>query len=148
MAKASLSGATQALMMVNFIKTISMDKESMFGQMVEYTEENGSTTKWKVQVCSHGVTAVDMQVNTRMIRSMDKEHLNGLMVASIQVCGAKANNMDRAHISKKVRKEKESGTWARELNGLRTNEYFFVPRKQNIIIYSILSLKNIYYFYS
>jgi len=59
-----------------------MDKESMFGQMEEYTEVNGLTTKWKVKVCSPGAMAVDMLVNTKTIRSMVMEPLNGLMDAS------------------------------------------------------------------
>jgi len=58
MGKESLYGATKAPMTVTFIKTISMAQVSTFGLMVEFTKENGSTTKWKAKVLSLGVMVV------------------------------------------------------------------------------------------
>jgi len=69
--------------MENFTRTISTDKESTYGQTVEYTAENGSTIKWKAKVFSLGAMVVDTWVNTRMIRNMGKVLLNGQMVGNI-----------------------------------------------------------------
>jgi len=53
-----------------------------------------------------------------MIRSMGKEPSNGLMVENTLVIGAKANNTARAFTSRKVKRDKASGIWGREQNGL------------------------------
>ena len=58
-----------------------------------------------------------MSAHTKMIRSMGKEPLNGLMVENTLVIGAKANNTARAFTSKKAKRDKASGIWGREQNG-------------------------------
>ena len=67
----------------------------MYGLMAVSTTDNGSTTKWKGRVPSPGAMDVVMLVNIRMIKNMDKVHLNGLMVVSISANGTKVNNMAR-----------------------------------------------------
>ena len=96
MVKESLYGATKAHMMATFIKTISMVQVSTSGPMVEFTKENGSTTKWKAKVLSLGVTVVVTSENIKMIKSTVKEHLNGQMVENTLANGIKENNMDKA----------------------------------------------------
>ena len=85
------------MMEISF-KIIYTDLVSMFGQMEEYTMENGLIIKWKVKELSLGVTGVSMLANIKMTKSMVKEHLNGLMVVSILESGIKANSMGKEHI--------------------------------------------------
>ena len=60
MEKENLSGVTKALMMVIFIRIISMEMVNTSGLMVESTVVNGLTIKWKAKAHLHGVTAEDM----------------------------------------------------------------------------------------
>ena len=85
------------MMEISF-KIIYTELVSMFGQMEEYTMENGLIIKWKVKELSLGVTGVSMLANIKMTKSMVKEHLNGLMVVSILESGIKANSMGKEHI--------------------------------------------------
>ena len=70
-------------------------------------------------VLSLGPTAVDTSAATKMIRSMDMALLSGQMVASTSVTGVKASSTAKVSTSKKERRDRVSGKWARELNGLR-----------------------------
>jgi hypothetical protein len=101
-----------------------MAKESTSGLMAESTTDNGSTTKWKEMAHSRGPMAVDMLECTKTIKSTDKELSNGQMVASTSVNGAKENNMEKVFTSKKAKRDKEFGTWAKERSGSVT------PREQ------------------
>jgi hypothetical protein len=56
---------------------------SMFGLMEEYTMENGLIIKWKDKVLLLGVTDVNTLASIKMTKSMEKEHLNGLMDVNI-----------------------------------------------------------------
>ena len=85
------------MMEISF-KIIYTELVSMFGQMEEYTMENGLIIKWKVKELSLGVMGVSMLANIKMTKSMVKEHLNGLMVVSILESGIKANSMGKEHI--------------------------------------------------
>ena len=51
---------------------------------------------------------------------MVMEHSNGQTEENISANGAKENNTEREYTSKKGRKDKASGTWAKGQNGLRT----------------------------
>lgn len=85
------------MMEISF-KIIYTELVSMFGQMEEYTMENGLIIKWKVKELSLGVMGVSMLANIKMTKSTVKEHLNGLMVVSILESGIKANSMGKEHI--------------------------------------------------
>ena len=131
MAKVNSFGLINLPIMATFSRTIFTDKESTVGLMAVSIMVNGLITKWKAKVLLPGVTAEDMRATTRMIKSMDTVHLSGQMVGSTLVTGAKVNNMARVSTSKKARRDRESGRWARELSGSRilgaqqTNDYFF-----------------------
>jgi|688.fasta_scaffold1016349_1 hypothetical protein len=58
-----------------------------------------------------------MLVSIKMTRSMEKEHLNGLMDVNILENGIKVNNTEKEHILKKEKGDKVFGKWAKELNG-------------------------------
>ena len=88
----NLFGAIKVLMMEISFKIIYTVLVSMFGQMEEYTTENGLIIKWKVKELSLGVMGVRMWVNIKTIKSMVKEHSNGQMVVNILESGIKANN--------------------------------------------------------
>ena len=79
----SLFGAIKVLMMVISFKIIYMVLVSMFGQMGEYTTENGLIIKWKDKVLLLGVTGVNMLVSIKTTKNMEREHLNGQMVVNI-----------------------------------------------------------------
>jgi hypothetical protein len=53
------------------------------GLMEEYTMENGLIIKWKDKVLLLGVTDVNTLASIKMTKSMEKEHLNGLMDVNI-----------------------------------------------------------------
>ena len=80
MVKESSSGQTKAHIMETSFKTISMDKASINGPMVESTMANGLTIKWKDKELSLGVTVEDTKEITKMIKSMVMVHSNGQMV--------------------------------------------------------------------
>lgn len=111
------------------------------GPMVVSTAARGSTIKWKDKALLLGVMADDMLAAIRMIRSTATEPLNGQMVESILVNGAKVNNMEKVFTSKKARKGRVFGKWARGLSGLRhqPSKQQMEPRKndegQNVYIY-------------
>ena len=92
MEKENSFGATKVPMMVTFTRTISMVMESTFGQMAEFTMDSGLTIKWKAKELSPGVMDEDTSDNTKMIRSMVREHLSGQTAENILVNGTKANN--------------------------------------------------------
>jgi len=96
MEKESSYGATQAHMTATFIKIIFTEQESTSGLMVEFTKENGSTTKWKAKVLLHGVMDVVTSENIKMIKNTDKALSNGQMAGSILANGIKVNNTVRA----------------------------------------------------
>ena len=56
----NLFGAIKVLMMEISFKIIYTVLVSMFGQMEEYTTENGLIIKWKVKELSLGVMGVSM----------------------------------------------------------------------------------------
>jgi hypothetical protein len=56
---------------------------NMFGLMEEYTMENGLIIKWKDKVLLLGVTDVNTLASIKMTKSMEKEHLSGLMDVNI-----------------------------------------------------------------
>jgi len=119
MAGVNLSGPTRAHMKATSSKTIFTARANTDGPMVECTTDNGLTIKWKDKAPLHGAMEGAMLVAMRMIKSMDMVHSSGPMAVSILVSGAKANNTAKAYTSKKVKKGRVSGKWAKELNGLR-----------------------------
>ena len=60
--------------------------------MAENTKENGSITTWKVWVSIHGPMAVDMKVNTRMIRNTVMVFIFGQIDVNTRACGTKVNS--------------------------------------------------------
>ena len=113
------SGLTKALMKVISSRTIFMEKVSTDGPMDVSITVSGSITKWRDREPSPGAMVVAMSVAIKMIRSMVMAPSNGPMVANTSANGAKANSMVKVSISKKAKNVKESGKWAKELNGLR-----------------------------
>jgi len=83
MAVESLFGAIKVLMMVISFKIIYTVLVNMFGLTEEYTMENGLIIKWKDKVLLLGVTDVNTLASIKMTKSMEKEHLNGLMDVNI-----------------------------------------------------------------
>ena len=103
-----------------------MDKVNINGLMVVFTMDNGLTTKWRGKELSLGVTAVDMKEIIKMIKSTVTELLSGQTEGNILVNGAKVNNTGKEFTSKRAKRDKVSGKWAKELSGSRqlrpTNE--------------------------
>jgi hypothetical protein len=126
MVKENSFGLIKALIMETSSKTIFMDKESISGQMVVFTTVSGLITKWKDKAPSLGVMAVDTRETIKMIRNMVMELLSGLTAESILETGARVNNMEKEFTSKRVKRDKVSGKWEKELSGSRitrpTNE--------------------------
>jgi hypothetical protein len=120
MDKVNLSGLTKAHIMETFSKITFTDKENTSGPMVVFIMDNGLTTRWKDKVLSHGVTAEDMKETIKMIKNMDMEHLSGQMVGNTLENGAKVNSTVKEFISKKAKRDKAFGKWAKELSGSRT----------------------------
>jgi len=108
-------------MMETSSRTIFMELENISGLMEESIMDHGLTIKWKGKVHSRGVMEEDMLECTRTIRSTVMELSNGQMVGSTLESGVKESNTARESTSKKARKDKVSGTWAKELNGLKTH---------------------------
>jgi hypothetical protein len=110
-------------------RTTFTDKVSIVGLMAVSTTVSGSTTRWRAKAPSLGVTEEDMKETTRMIKNTATVPLNGLMVESTSVTGAKVSNMEKVSTSKRAKRDKESGRWARELSGsrllaaLQTNDF-------------------------
>ena len=71
--------------------------------------------------------AVDTKETIKMIRNMVMELLSGLTAESILETGAKVNNMEKEFTSKRVKRDKAFGKWARESSGSKitklTNEH-------------------------
>lgn len=122
MVKENSFGLINLPIMATFSRTIFTDKESTVGLMAVSIMANGLITKWRAKVLLPGATAEDMRATTRMIKNTDMVPLSGQMVGSTLVTGAKVNNMERESTSKRVRRDKESGRWARELSGSKTLE--------------------------
>jgi hypothetical protein len=57
----------------------------MSGLMEEYIMVNGLITKWKVKELLLGAMGENMLGNIKMIKNMELEHLNGLMVVNMRV---------------------------------------------------------------
>jgi hypothetical protein len=55
----------------------------------------------------------------KTIKNTDKEPSPGLMVDATRANGTKASSMVREFISKKARREMESGKWVKESSGLK-----------------------------
>lgn len=119
MAKENSFGLIKARIMVIFSRTIFMDRVNINGLMVVFTMDNGLTTKWRDKEHSHGAMGVDMKETTKMIKNTDTVHLSGLMAENISENGARANNMEKVFTSKRVKRDKESGRWEKELSGSR-----------------------------
>jgi len=66
--------------------------------------------------------AVDMKVTIRTIKNTDTEPSSGQMEGSISETGAKVNSMARVSTSKRARRDKASGRWARESSGSKMLE--------------------------
>lgn len=58
-------------------------------------------------------------VSIKTIKNTDKEPSRGLMVDATRANGTKASSMVREFISKKARREMESGKWVKESSGLK-----------------------------
>lgn len=117
MVEASSSGQIRAPTTVTSARTTSTERVSTDGPTAESTTGNGSITRWRAMALSLGAMAVATSAATKMTRSTAREHLNGLTVVSISENGAKANNMEKASTSKKAKRDRASGKWAKELNG-------------------------------
>ena len=122
MEKESSFGLMRAHMMVISSKTIFTVRVSIDGQMEECTEVNGLITKWKEKEHSPGVMEEDTSECIKTIKSMGTEPLNGQMEESTSVNGAKESNTEKGSTLKKENAEKESGKWARELNGSKMKQ--------------------------
>ena len=103
-------------------KTIFMDKVSIVGQTEGFTMGSGLTIRWRDKAPSLGVMAEGIKAITRMIRSMVMVPLNGLMVESTSVSGAKVNNTGKESTSKRAKRDKASGRWARESSGSKISQ--------------------------
>ena len=134
MVKENSFGLIKALTTVISSKTTSMDRVSISGLMGVFTTDNGSTTKWKDKVLSHGVMGVDTKETTKMIRNMVTVPSSGQMAENISVNGAKANSMVKVFTSKRAKRDKVSGKWAKELNGSR------LPRPTNDMVNKLRQL--------
>ena len=116
--------------METFSRTTFTDKVSIVGLTAVSTTVSGSTTRWRAKAPSLGVTEEDMKETTRMIKSTAMVPSSGLMVESTSVTGAKVSNTAKVSTSKRAKRDKVSGRWARELNGsripqaLQTNDHF------------------------
>lgn len=134
MARVNSFGLINLPIMETFSRTISTARESIVGLTAVFTMANGSTIKWKAKVPLPGVTEEDMKETIRMIKSMDTEPSSGQMVGNTLVTGAKVNNTVKVCTSKRAKRDKASGRWARELSGSRTleaqqtNDLFEFPR--------------------
>ena len=122
MAKENSFGLINLPIMATFSRTTFTVRENTVGLMDVSIMGSGLTTKWRARVLLPGVTAEDMRATTRMIKSTDMVPLSGQMVGSTLVTGAKVNNMERESTSKRARRDKESGKWARESSGSKTLE--------------------------
>ena len=133
MVKENSYGLTKAHIMETSSRTTFTDKVSIVGLMAVSTTDSGSTTRWRVKAPSLGAMEEDMKETTRMIKSMAMVPSSGLMVESTSVTGVKVSNTEKVSTSKRVKRDKASGRWARELSGsrmlpaaLQTNIEFFV----------------------
>jgi len=104
------------------IRTISTARENIVGRTDVSTMASGSTTRWKAKALSLGATAEGMRATIRMTKSMDMVHSNGLMAESISVSGVKVNNTEKECTSKRAKRDKASGRWARESSGSRISQ--------------------------
>ena len=68
-------------------------------------------------VHSRGATVVDTLDNTRTIRNMATELSNGQTEGNTLESGSKVSSTERAYTSKKGRRDKASGRWAKGLSG-------------------------------
>ena len=126
MGKENSSGPMRAPTKATSSRTTFMARESTSGQMEESTMASGSTTRWKVKELSLGQTAGCTLVPTKTTKSMVTEPLSGQTVESTSENGLKANNTEREFTSRKERRDRASGRWEKELNGLRTNDLFLI----------------------
>lgn len=101
-------------------RTTFTGKVNINGQTVVFTMDNGLTIKWRAKALSLGVMAADTTETTKMIKSTGMELLSGQTEENISVSGAKASNTEKEFTSKKAKRDRESGKWARELSGSRT----------------------------
>ena len=117
MDKVNSFGLIKALIMEISSKTIFTDKVSINGLMVVSTTDSGWTTRWRAKALSPGAMVVDTKATTRMIKSTGTEPSSGPMAGNISASGAKANSTEKEFTSKRARRDKESGRWARGLSG-------------------------------
>lgn len=66
-----------------------------FGPMAEYLMATGLKIEWKAKVSLHGVMAVNMSENTKMIKNMDMVYSHGLMADATMVNGTKESNTEK-----------------------------------------------------
>ena len=81
-----------------FMITNLKDKASTNGKMVEYTKESGKKIKWKVMVNFIGQMEENMKANTRKIKEMEKEHINGHLDKVMKEVGTMEECMEVAFI--------------------------------------------------
>lgn len=122
MARANSFGLIRALIMETSFRTTFTVKVSIVGLMVVFTMGSGSTIRWRAKALSLGVMAGDTKATTRMIRSMVMAPLSGQMAESTSVSGVKVNNTVKESTSKRAKRDKVSGRWARESSGLKISQ--------------------------
>lgn len=117
MEEESKYGLTRADTKETMSKESKMDSDSISGQMVQATKENGKTipyqatdstngqtegstlangfrTIWKAMGLIFGQMAGGMTVNTPTTKKTDTEYMNGLTAESMKAGGQMANNME------------------------------------------------------
>ena len=146
MVEANSSGPTRALMKATSSKTIFTARANTDGLTVASTMANGSTTKWKDKVLSHGVMGVDTKETTKMIKNMVTVPSSGQMAENISVNGAKANSMVKVFTLKRAKRDKVSGRWEKELSGSRLRRRQLMGRNSegllpNQLIYICIPIK-------
>ena len=134
MGRANSFGLIKAPIMEISSKTTFTVKANINGLMAVFTTDSGSTTKWKDKELLHGVIGVDTKETTKMIKNMVTVRSSGRMAENISVNGAKANSMVKVFTSKRAKRDKVSGKWAKELNGSR------LPRPTNEMVNKLRQL--------
>lgn len=135
MAKEGFSGKMGHTMKETLLMDSLKDLESTILQnQINIMLENLGVEIWKEKEKKYGMMEGDMKETLKMVRKMEKVHLNFLMEINILGVGKMVNNMEQeSYIQEKQElKDKESGLWEEELDGLGEKIYYHLLQKQSI----------------
>jgi len=111
-------GLMEAHMMDSSLITISMDRESTNGQMVDSMKVIGRIIKWKEEEFLHGLTIEDMKESTMTTKKKGMVSFIGLMGENMKVSGKMENNMELGFTHQhQENKRKANGLKEREFHG-------------------------------